>query len=96
MGVTCPEAVKDVELELKAENGSPVQSEVCDFSGLKSREGGKRLSTELWGRPGSGRRKKQQWRYQRKYRIKSKRGESYSSNAKRTRNGKSEKRESSV
>lgn len=73
-----------------------MQSEVCDFSGLKSRERGKTLSTELWGRPGSGRRKKQQWRYQRRYRMKSKRGESYLSNAKRTRNWKSEKKESSV
>lgn len=53
-------------------------SEGCDCSGLTSREGGKKLSTELWGRPESGRKKKQQWRYQRRYRMKPKRGESYS------------------
>lgn len=71
-------------------------SKGCDCSGLTSREGGKRLSTELWGRPESGRKKKQQWRHQRRYRMKPKRGESYSSNAKRTRNWKSEKSESNV
>lgn len=54
--------------------------------GLKSRKGGKRLSTEPWGRPGSQRKEKQQWRYLRSYRMTSKREESYSSNAKRIKN----------
>lgn len=73
------EVVKDVEPELKAEDQSPAQNEGCDCSGLKSRMGGARLSTEPLGRPESGRKKKQQWRYQRSYRIKSKTGPSYSS-----------------
>lgn len=78
-GVTCPEVVKDVEPVLKAEDQSHAQHEGCDCSGLTSRMVGARLSTEPWGRPESGRKKKRQWRYQRSYRIKSKTGVSYSS-----------------
>lgn len=65
-GATGPEAVKEMEEELKAEDRVPctVRETVVGLNlGRKVR--GKWLRTEPWGRPGSVRKKKKQWRYQR-------------------------------
>lgn len=60
-------AVRDVELELKTEDtvlSAEVGAEIVVGLNLGKEVRGKGLSMEPWGRLGSGRKKKNQWRCQ--------------------------------